>query len=180
LGTSSVRRKCQLMALRPDLDYIDLRGNVGTRLGKLDDNRYDAIILAVAGLQRLGLDNRITAKMSVAESIPAAGQGAVGIECRSDDQGTIALIAALNHQPTATRVIAERAMARALNANCEAPVAAYAQLDGQKLELTALVASLDGSQVMRETLSADAGEAEQLGKRVAQKLITRGALQLLE
>ncbi len=179
LGTSSVRRKCQLVSLRPDLDYADLRGNVGTRLSKLDDSQYDAIILAVAGLQRLGLDNRITDKMSVHQSIPAAGQGAVGIECRSGDQQTIELIAALNHQPTAIRVTAERAMARALNANCEAPVAAFAQLDGEQLELMALVGSLDGSQIMRETLSARADQAEQLGIDLAQALIARGALKLL-
>jgi len=179
LGTSSVRRRSQLAALRPDLEYVDLRGNVGTRLGKLDDGQYEAIILAVAGLQRLKLDDRITDKMSVQDSIPAAGQGAVGIECRSDDEETIRLVAALGHAPTSQCVTAERAMARALNANCEAPFAAYAQLNGDRLELNALVASLDGKQVMRETQSGHADEAEQLGTDVASALISRGALELL-
>lgn len=179
LGTSSVRRKSQISALRPDLDYVDLRGNVGTRLRKLDEGNYAAILLAVAGLERLELSDRITYKFPVETSIPAAGQGAVGIECRSDDQETLSMLQLLNHEPTFVCVSAERAMARSLNANCEAPVAAYAQLIGKNLNLVGLVARLDGSQIMIDKMAGDASQAEQLGIQLADKLIAQGALELL-
>ncbi|MDK1023044.1 MAG: hydroxymethylbilane synthase [Gammaproteobacteria bacterium] len=179
LGTSSVRRKSQISALRPDLDYVDLRGNVGTRLRKLDEGNYAAILLAVAGLERLELSDRITYKFPVETSIPAAGQGAVGIECRSDDQETLSMLQLLNHEPTFMCVSAERAMSRSLNANCEAPVAAYAQLIGKNLNLVGLVARLDGSQIMIDKMAGDASQAEQLGIQLADKLIAQGALELL-
>lgn len=179
LGTSSVRRRSQICALRPDLEYVDLRGNVGTRLRKLDEGSYDAILLAVAGLERLELSDRITDKLPVESSIPAAGQGAVGIECRSDDRETLSVIQLLNHQPTAICVKAERAMSRSLNANCEAPVAAYAQLAGEDLNIVGLVASLDGRQVLSERMTGDASRPEQLGIQLAEKLIAQGALELI-
>ena len=179
LGTSSVRRRSQLAAIRPDLDYVDLRGNVGTRLKKLDEGNYDAIILAAAGLERLGLSERIADRLSVESSIPAAGQGAVGIECRSDDTETAALLEKLNHRETSICVIAERAMSRTLEANCEAPVAAFAQLNGEKLHLDGLVASLDGLLVLNESIDGDAADAEELGIRMAKNLIARGALELI-
>jgi hydroxymethylbilane synthase len=179
LGTSSVRRRSQIQALRPDLDYVDLRGNVGTRLRKLDEGNYDAILLAVAGLERLELSDRVTDKLSVEASIPAAGQGAVGIECRSDDQETLSMLQRLNHEPTSICVRAERAVSRSLNANCEAPVAAYAQLAGKDVNLVGLVASLDGSQILIERTAGDASQAEQLGIQLADKLIAQGALELI-
>jgi len=179
LGTSSVRRKSQISALRPDLDYVDLRGNVGTRLGKLDEGNYDAILLAVAGLERLGLSDRITDRLAVETSIPAAGQGAVGIECRSDDEDVLSALQLLNHGPTSICVSAERAVSRSLNANCEAPVAAYAQLAGSNLNLVGLVASLDGSQILIDRMAGDATQAEHLGVQLAEKLIARGALELI-
>jgi len=179
LGTSSVRRRSQIQALRPDLDYVDLRGNVGTRLRKLDEGNYDAILLAVAGLERLELSDRVTDRLSVEASIPAAGQGAVGIECRSDDQETLSMLQRLNHEPTSICVRAERAVSRSLNANCEAPVAAYAQLAGKDVNLVGLVASLDGSQILIERTVGDASQAEQLGIQLADKLIAQGALELI-
>lgn len=179
LGTSSVRRKSQISALRPDLHYVDLRGNVGTRLRKLDEGHYDAILLAVAGLERLELSDRITYKLPVETSIPAAGQGAVGIECRSDDQATLSMLQRLNHEPTFICVSAERAMSRSLNANCEAPVAAYARLVGKDLNLVGLVASLDGGQILTDKVTGDASQAEQLGIQLADKLIAQGALELI-
>lgn len=179
LGTSSVRRKSQISALRPDLHYVDLRGNVGTRLRKLDEGHYDAILLAVAGLERLELADRITYKLPVETSIPAAGQGAVGIECRSDDQATLSMLQRLNHEPTFICVSAERAMSRSLNANCEAPVAAYARLVGKDLNLVGLVASLDGGQILTDKITGDASQPEQLGIQLADKLIAQGALELI-
>jgi hydroxymethylbilane synthase len=179
LGTSSVRRRSQISALRPDLDYVDLRGNVGTRLRKLDEGNYDAILLAVAGLERLGLSDRITERLAVETSIPAAGQGAVGIECRNDDEEILSVLPLLNHEPTSISVRAERAMSRSLNANCEAPVAAYARITGKDLNLVGLVASLDGSQILIDRMTDDVSQAEQLGMRLADKLIAQGALELI-
>jgi hydroxymethylbilane synthase len=179
LGTSSVRRKSQISALRPDLDYVDLRGNVGTRLRKLDEGNYDAILLAVAGLERLELANRIAERLAIETSIPAAGQGAVGIECRSDDEETLSMLQPLNHESTSVCVRAERAMSRSLNANCEAPVAAYAELADRELNLVGLVASLDGQQTLIDKMTGDVTEAEQIGMQLAEKLIARGALELI-
>jgi len=179
LGTSSVRRKSQLCAQRPDLEYADLRGNVGTRLGKLDEGNYDAIILAVAGLERLELSHRITSKLPVETSLPAAGQGAVGIECRQGDSATLSLLAPLNHRPTHICVVAERAMSRSLNANCEAPVAAFAELTDTALHLTGLVASSDGNQILLDKVAGEASQAEQLGIQLAERLIAQGALELI-
>ncbi|HID4613718.1 TPA: hydroxymethylbilane synthase, partial [Pluralibacter gergoviae] len=139
VGTSSLRRQCQLAASRPDLVIRSLRGNVGTRLGKLDAGEYDAIILAVAGLQRLGLESRIRQPLSPEQSLPAVGQGAVGIECRMDDERTLALLAPLNHPETAVRVTAERAMNTRLEGGCQVPIGSYAELIDGDVWLRALV-----------------------------------------
>ncbi|HDS1153180.1 TPA: hydroxymethylbilane synthase, partial [Pluralibacter gergoviae] len=143
VGTSSLRRQCQLAASRPDLVIRSLRGNVGTRLGKLDAGEYDAIILAVAGLQRLGLESRIRQPLSPEQSLPAVGQGAVGIECRMDDERTLALLAPLNHPETAVRVTAERAMNTRLEGGCQVPIGSYAELIDGDVWLRALVGAPD-------------------------------------
>lgn len=179
IGTSSLRRQCQLKAARPDLEIRDLRGNVNTRLAKLDAGEYDAIILAAAGLIRLEMPERITAFISAEQSLPANGQGAVGIECRSDDVETKALLAPLEHAETRVRVLAERAMNRKLQGGCQVPIGAYATVEGQTLHLSGLVGSLDGSQILSEQVSGDTADAEQLGETLANKLLAMGADKIL-
>jgi hydroxymethylbilane synthase len=179
VGTSSLRRASQLRARRPDLVIRDCRGNVQTRLGKLDDGEYHAIILASAGLKRLGLESRIAAVIAVTESLPAVGQGAVGIECRMHDPVTRKLIAALNHEPTALRVRAERAMNHRLQGGCQVPIAGYAEISGEQLHLTALVAGLDGRTVLRAAQRGDATAPERLGVAVAENLLAQGADRIL-
>ena len=179
VGTSSLRRQCQLKAARPDLEIRDLRGNVNTRLAKLDAGEYDAIILAAAGLIRLEMPERITAFISAEQSLPANGQGAVGIECRSDDVETKALLAPLEHAETRVRVLAERAMNRKLQGGCQVPIGAYATVEGQTLHLSGLVGSLDGSQILSEQVSGDIADAEQLGETLANKLLAMGADKIL-
>ncbi len=149
VGTSSLRRQCQIAARRPDLIIRSLRGNVGTRLSKLDNGEYDAIILAVAGLKRLQLDARITSALAPEVSLPAVGQGAVGIECRLDDTRTRDLLAPLNHDETAVRVRAERAMNTRLEGGCQVPIGSYAELKDGELWLRALVGAPDGSRLVR-------------------------------
>jgi len=180
VGTSSVRRKSQLAALRADLKFLDLRGNVDTRLRKLDEGQYDAIILAVAGLNRMGWADRISAALSVEACIPSAGQGAVGIECRTGDQKVKQLITPLNHADSFTVVTCERALSRRLQASCEVPVAAYAQLKDDKLEVSGMVASLDGEKVLRAKLTGTRDEAASLGIALAEELLDRGAGEILE
>ena len=175
VGTSSLRRQCQLKCLRPDLRLADLRGNVGTRLGKLDDGQYDAIILASAGLMRLGLESRIRARLSIDECLPAAGQGAVGIECRADDRETRNLLACLHHGETATRVAAEREVTTVLDGGCELPLAAHAGIRSGELHLRALVGTPDGSEILRAQYSAPMSEPTNLGRTVAAELRERGA-----
>ncbi|GAB4293209.1 MAG: hydroxymethylbilane synthase [Thiohalomonadaceae bacterium] len=175
VGTSSLRRQCQLLARRPDLRVKFLRGNVQTRLKKLDDGEYDAIILASAGLIRLGLQNRITELLDITVSLPAVGQGAVGIECRSDDAEVNALLAPLNHAPTATRVKAERAMNTRLEGGCQVPIGGYAELDHGVIVLHGLVGRPDGSAVVRGSISGKPEDAEELGKVLAEDLLSRGA-----
>lgn len=179
VGTSSLRRQCQLMAAYPHLEIKSLRGNVGTRLSKLDNGEYDAIILASAGLIRLGMPERIRSFISVEQSLPAAGQGAVGIETRLDDQRVLGYLAKLNHQPTAYRVIAERAMNAYLQGGCQVPIGGFATLKNDELTLNALVGSLDGSTIIRASGVAPVDKAEQLGIEVATKLLAQGADKIL-
>ncbi len=180
VGTSSLRRQAQLLARRPDLKIQFLRGNVNTRLAKLDAGEYDAIILAAAGLIRLGFGERIRSSIGVDESLPAGGQGAVGIECRTGDSEVHALLACLNHAPTATRVVAERALNKRLNGGCQVPIACYAVLEGEQLWLRGLVGQPDGTLLLRAEGRAPAAEAEALGVQVAEELLEQGAEQILK
>lgn len=180
VGTSSLRRQAQLLARRPDLKIQFLRGNVNTRLAKLDAGEYDAIILAAAGLIRLGFGERIRSSIGVDESLPAGGQGAVGIECRTGDSELHALLACLNHAPTATRVVAERALNKRLNGGCQVPIACYAVLEGEQLWLRGLVGQPDGTVLLRAEGRAPAAEAEALGVQVAEELLAQGAEQILK
>ena len=179
VGTSSLRRQAQLLALRPDLKIHFLRGNVNTRLAKLDAGEYDAIILAAAGLIRLGFGARIRASISVEASLPAGGQGAVGIECRSADAEIHALLAPLHHRETALRVTAERALNKHLNGGCQVPIACYALLQDEQLWLRGLVGQPDGGLLLRAEGRAPAADAEALGVQVAEALLAQGASAIL-
>lgn len=179
VGTSSLRRQCQLAERRPDLIIRSLRGNVGTRLSKLDNGEYDAIILAVAGLKRLGLESRIRAALPPEISLPAVGQGAVGIECRLDDSRTRELLAALNHHETALRVTAERAMNTRLEGGCQVPIGSYAELIDGVIWLRALVGAPDGSQIIRGERRGAPQDAEQMGISLAEELLNNGAREIL-
>ncbi|MEF2524011.1 hydroxymethylbilane synthase [Vibrio mimicus] len=180
VGTCSLRRQCQLKAARPDLVIKELRGNVGTRLSKLDAGEYDAIILAAAGLKRLGLESRIRNFIEPEQSLPAVGQGAVGIECRLDDQRVRELLTPLNHTDTADRVRCERAMNLTLQGGCQVPIGSYALLDGDEIWLRALVGEPDGSQIVRGEIRGPRSEAEQLGITLAEQLLGQGAKEILE
>ena len=180
VGTSSLRRTCQLRALYPHLEIVSLRGNVNSRLTKLDSGEFDAIILACAGLKRLGLDDRIRAELAPEILLPAVGQGAICIECRSGDAAIEQLIAPLHHRPTATRVAAERALNARLEGGCQVPIAAYAELNDDVLRLRALVGEPDGSHVIRGEIEGDAARAEALGVDLANELLTRGARTILD
>ena len=175
VGTSSLRRQCQLKALRPDLDIRSLRGNVGTRLSKLDNGDYDAIILASAGLIRLGLADRIASFIDVEQSLPAAGQGAVGIECRTDDAQVQALLAPLADAETTYCVLAERAMNNHLQGGCQVPIGGYAVLQQGQLYLRALVGDIDGSRIIRAEGKSAVENAEVLGVKIAEQLLAQGA-----
>ena len=175
VGTSSLRRQCQLMARRPDLQILMLRGNVNTRLAKLDADEYDAIILAAAGLKRLGFGDRIREHIDTLISLPAIGQGAVGIECRTHDARINALIAPLNHPDTAVRVRAERAMNHRLQGGCQVPIGGYAELDYGVILLRGLVGRPDGTQIIRGDISGRPEDAEELGTILANDLLSRGA-----
>lgn len=179
VGTSSLRRQCQLRSVRPDLEIGDLRGNVGTRLSKLDRGEFDGIILATAGLLRLKLSSRIQQRMSPLVSLPAGGQGAVGIECRNGDTELIALLQELHHPDTADRVIAERAVNTRLNGGCQVPIACYAELEGDQLFLRALVGEPDGKRLLRCEMRGARADAEQLGIAVAENLLAQGADEIL-
>ena len=179
VGTSSLRRQCQLREKRPDLDIIDLRGNVNTRLRKLDEDQYDAIILAAAGLIRLGFNDRITQFLETDISLPAIGQGAVGIECRTNDERINQLLAPLNDPNTHTRVMAERAMNNRLEGGCQVPIAGHAVLSGDTLNLRGLVGQPDASEMIRGEISGPASEAQQLGIKLADDLLSRGAKEIL-
>jgi len=179
VGTSSLRRSAQLKALRPDFDVVSLRGNVQTRLGKLDDGQFDAILLAAAGLKRLALHARIRYELPPEVCLPAVGQGAVGIECRDDDADTRALLAPLNDPDTWDRVVAERAMNRRLEGGCQVPIAGYAELQGDELWLRALVASEDGQEVLRVEGRAARQQGEALGAGLGEELLAAGADRIL-
>ena len=179
IGTSSLRRESQARARFPQLVVGPLRGNVQTRLKKLDAGDYAAIILAAAGLKRLGLAERITAILTPDESLPAPGQGALGIECRAERTDVIAIMRALDHDPTAVCVRAERALSRALSGNCQLPLGAFAQPEGGRLRLRGFVASQDGTQLVRAELTGDAGDPEALGTELAARLKAQGAAQIL-
>lgn len=180
VGTSSLRRQCQLRANFPALRIAELRGNVNTRLAKLDAGDFDAIILAAAGLVRLGLAARIRALLAPADSLPAVGQGAVCIEARADDRELNALLARLDHAPTACCVRAERAMNAALEGGCQVPIAGYAELAGNELHLRGLVGAPDGSRMLRAEIRGPAEQAEDLGRALGERLLAQGAKQILD
>ena len=180
IGSSSLRRQAQLRMMRPDLVIQPLRGNVNTRLAKLEAGDYDAIILAAAGLERLGLKHHIDQQFSADEMLPAAAQGVIGVECLSDRDDLRAVLHKLEHPRTARTTVAERTIALALQANCQSPVATYATLDGERLTVTALVALPDGSRFLRDSLEGDAADSENTGQQLAARLLDNGAAELLE
>ncbi|MEE2733077.1 MAG: hydroxymethylbilane synthase [Pseudomonadota bacterium] len=180
LGTCSLRRQAQIRERRPDLKIVDLRGNVNSRLAKLDDGQFDAIILAAAGLKRLGFDERIRRAMPAEESLPAVGQGAVGIECRLDDERTIELLQCLKHADTTTRVLAERAMNNRLEGGCQVPIAGYSVLEGDQIWLRGLVGEPDGSTIVRHEVRGPRDHGEQLGRELAEVLLRQGAREILD
>ncbi len=179
VGTSSLRRQCQIQARFPSLKIESLRGNVQTRLRKLDEGQYAAIILAAAGLKRLGLGERITSLLPTEQSLPAVGQGAIGIECRAGRDDLIALLAPLNHPDTAARVTAERAMSRTLGGSCQVPLGGFAEIADGVLRLRGFVSSTDGVRVVRAEVSGQPVDAERIGKELAQRLIGMGADKIL-
>jgi len=179
VGTSSLRRQAQLRAMRPDLQLRDLRGNVNTRLGRLDAGEYDAIVLACAGLQRLGFDQRIRQRLQAPLWLPAPAQGAIAVETRQDDTAIAGLCAVLDHGPTRTCVEAERAMNRTLHGSCHVPVAAYAQLDGTRLQLHGLVGSASDGKVVRAQGEGRSDAPAELGHEVARALLAQGAGELI-
>jgi len=179
VGSSSLRRQAQILATRPDVSVHPLRGNVQTRLSKLDAGEFDAIVLAAAGLERLELAERISEEIPARRMLPAAGQGVVGIECRSEDAELLELLSALEHAETATTTAAERAVAHRLEATCHSPVASYATLANGRLSLEALVASADGREVLRSRREGDARHARELGLALADELIEKGAARIL-
>lgn len=179
IGTCSLRRRAFMAAMRSDFVMQDLRGNVPTRIAKLRSGEYDAILLAVAGLERLGLADEITQKLSVDDCIPAIGQGAVGIACRSDDRRMQSLLTAVDHTSTHTQVLAERGVTQALGGDCHAPIAAHAVISGDRLTLTAAVGREDGSVVLRAAADGNHAAPESIGAEAGAKLIDQGALDLL-
>ena len=180
VGTSSLRRKCQLLMQRPDLNITDLRGNVGTRLSKLDAGLYDAIILASAGLKRLGLAERIRHGLPALISLPAVGQGALGLECRQGDQAVLDYIFPLSHAETDVCVRAERAFNAYLEGGCQVPIAGYATLHQGQLHIEGRVGSVDGLTLLKVEMDGPAQQAEQLGEALAQALLQQGAGDLLK
>jgi hydroxymethylbilane synthase len=180
VGTSSLRRQTQIRERYPDLRVDWLRGNVNSRLAKLDAGDYDAIILAASGLQRLGFSDRIRAAIPPEECLPAIGQGVLGIEIRSDDEELRRLIAPLAHADTTLRVTAERALNETLNGGCQVPIAGYAELDGDQLHLRGLVGEPDGSRILRAEVRGHSKQAHELGVELAQQLLAQGADSILD
>lgn len=179
VGSSSLRRQAQLMALRPDIRVEPLRGSVNTRLQKLEDGQYDAIILACAGLERLGLEAHISEIFSPDQMLPAAAQGIIGIECLEDRTELLQLLTLLDHAATRTVITAERAVAKQLQADCQSPVATFGEIDGTTLNLRAMVASPDGRKIIREQVSGPADDPLALGISLSGKLLDMGAAALL-
>jgi hydroxymethylbilane synthase len=179
IGTSALRRQAQLLHRRPDLDIVSLRGNVETRLRKMEEEKLDGIVLAAAGLKRLGLAERISEHLPTDLSLPAIGQGALGLECREDDRRTLALIAPLHDPATALAVTAERAFLRRLDGGCQVPLAAHATVSGESLSLTGLVAEVDGRNLLKETFAVSLSQAESVGCQLAENLLERGADRIL-
>jgi hydroxymethylbilane synthase len=179
IGTSSLRRQCQIKEKFPHAEILSLRGNVNTRLAKLDAGEYDAIILASAGLKRLGMGDRITTQLSPEESLPAMGQGAIGIECRTDDADIHSYLAVLHDAGTSIRVTAERAMNARLNGGCQVPIAGFAEILGNQIFMRGLVGCPDGSIIYRAEATSPIDQAEQLGMRIADDLLAQGAENIL-
>jgi hydroxymethylbilane synthase len=180
IGTSSLRRKAQLNALRPDVEIRDLRGNLDTRLRKVDEGEYDAIILAGAGLNRLGMQKRITALFTPEQMLPAIGQGALGIELRQADTELLDGLQFLHHRETAVTVATERAFLLRLEGGCQVPIGGFATLDSDTVTLTGLIASLDGKTILKEQLSGPADDAEKIGVTLAETLLDRGGKAILD
>ena len=179
VGTASLRRQAQLRAERPDLAVAELRGNVGTRLQRLDEEQFDALLLACAGLKRLGLAARIRETLDPERYVPAVGQGVIGIECREEDTAARECVQALNDAASATRLQAERALNAALGGSCRAPVAGHARLQGGQLELTGLVARPDGTRIVKDAIAGPAERAAELGAALAERLLTAGGADIL-
>jgi hydroxymethylbilane synthase len=180
VGTSSLRRKSQLAALRPDLTIVDLRGNIDTRLRKLDEGLYDAILLAGAGLNRMGLQARITTLLSSEQMLPAIGQGSLGIELRKDDRELLEMLQFLHDPQTAVTITAERAFLLRLEGGCQVPIGAHALLSGEMVSLTGLIAGVDGQQIIKETITGPAEQAGPLGTTLAETLLAKGGKALLD
>ncbi len=180
VGTSSLRRSSQISKLYPELCVRDLRGNVGTRLTKLDDGEYDAIILACAGLQRLGEAARITQRLTPEQCLPAVGQGIVAVECRTDDHELIQLLRAINHLPTQVQLTAERAMNKHLNGGCQIPIAGFANLAGAEVSLRGMVGKPDGSVLLQSQASGPQTQAAHIGVQVAEALLAQGAGEIIK
>ncbi|MBW2467091.1 MAG: hydroxymethylbilane synthase [Deltaproteobacteria bacterium] len=180
VGTSSLRRRAQLAALRPDLDIVDLRGNLDTRLRKLDEGQFEAIILAAAGLNRLGMSSRATGYFTAKEMLPAVGQGALGIELRKDDAELLDGLSFLNDENTTIAVTAERSFLFRLEGGCQVPIGAFAEVENGTVELTGLVASIDGKTVLKESMQGPSVEAWELGTSLADKLLDQGGREILK
>jgi hydroxymethylbilane synthase len=180
IGTSALRRQAQLLSVRPDLEMVTIRGNVETRIRKLDEENLDAVILAAAGLKRLGLTDRVAEYLDVEFSIPAIGQGALGIECRLDDQDITETIAFFDHPPTSHAVRAERALLRRCQGGCQVPIAAHATVRGSELRLVGFIAAVDGRESVRGETSGPLERCEILGEELAEHLLSRGGRAILE
>jgi hydroxymethylbilane synthase len=180
VGTSSLRRKCQLKAWRDDLNIKDLRGNVGTRLRKLDDGEYDAIILAAAGVIRLGLEDRISETISTDIILPAIGQGAIGIQMRAEDNDVLEKICLLNSKTTQQQIEAERVVSRRLFGGCQLPIAAYAEIDKAIIKIRGMVGRADGSEIIQDSVRGNLDEREALGLQLAESLLKKGADEILK
>jgi hydroxymethylbilane synthase len=180
VGTSSPRRKAQILAARGDLEVLDLHGNVDTRIRKLSAGEYDAIVVAAAGLKRLGLEKHATEFLSPDIILPAVGQGALAIQCREDDEEVKSLLSKINHETTRRAVEAERAFARRLGANCRTPIAAYARAESRKLKMDGMVASLNGRMMLRSKIISDNPNPEKIGEELAESLLSKGAQLVLE
>lgn len=179
LGTSSLRRKAQLLAVRPDLKIVDLRGNVDTRLRKLDEGQMDAIILAAAGLERLGHKDRIKEVIPADICLPAVGQGALAIECRTDNEEVRQMLEFLNNLPTKQATDAERAFLGLIEGGCQVPIGVHAEVENDIITINAIIASLDGTTILRDTISGSAQDAETLGKQLGNKMLAEGGKQIL-